>query len=53
MSKDDCADDMLLNIQDDNLDEFVKNAKTFENWQEFLLADEQEYFIHYAISKNI
>ena len=50
MSRDDCADDLLLNIIDDNLEEFKKNSLTFGNWQQYLLTDEQEYFIHYAIS---
>jgi hypothetical protein len=51
MSRDDFADDLLLNINDDNIEEFIKNAKSFGNWHQYLLTDEQEYFIHYAISK--
>lgn len=53
MSRDDFADDLQLNIIDDNLEEFKKNSDLFVNWQQYLLTDEQEYFIHFAISINL
>lgn len=50
MTRNDSEDDLLLSIDEDNLEEFIIHTKDFNNWQTYLLTDEQEYLIHYAIS---
>ena len=45
-------EDILVTIEEDNIDEFINLTNKFKNWTNYLIKDENEFFIHYAISKK-
>ncbi len=53
MATNDLEEDILVTIEEDNIDEFIELSNKFKNWGEYLIKDEKEYFIHYALSKYI
>jgi len=52
MATNDLEEDILVAIDEDNIDEFIALTNKFKNWTEYLIKDEKEYFIHYALSKS-
>ncbi len=51
-SKNILEEDMMVAIQNDNKEEFINIIQEFKNWENYFLKDEEQYFIHYAISNN-
>lgn len=51
MATNDLEEDILVAIEEDNIDDFITLTNKFKNWTNYLIKDEKEYFIHYAISK--
>jgi len=51
MATNDLEDDILVAIEEDNIYEFISLTNKFKNWTNYLIKDEKEYFIHYALSK--
>jgi hypothetical protein len=51
MATNDLEDDILVSIEEDNIGEFISLTNKFKNWTNYLIKDEKEYFIHYALSK--
>jgi hypothetical protein len=52
MSTNEFEEDILVAIEEDNIDEFIKLTNKFKNWISYLIKDENEYFIHYSLSKK-
>jgi len=46
-------EDMMVTIQNDNEEEFITLIKNFHDWENYLLQEEEQKFIHYAISNKI
>jgi hypothetical protein len=53
MSVNEFEEDILVTIEEDNINEFINLTNKFKNWTNYLIKDENEYFIHYALSKKI
>jgi hypothetical protein len=51
METNELEEDILVTIEDDNIDDFIKHTNKFKNWTNYLIKDEKEYFIHYSLSK--
>jgi len=50
METNDLEEDILVTIEEDNIDEFISLTNKVKNWTGYLIKDEKEYFIHYALS---
>lgn len=50
MATNDLEEDILVAIEEDNIDDFITLTNKFKNWNNYLIKDEKEYFIHYALS---
>lgn len=51
MEYSDLEEEILFAIEKDDIDEFTVNSKLIKNWKSYVLKEEKEYLIHYAISK--
>lgn len=47
----DIEEEILFSIEKDDIDDFTVNSKLIKNWKSYILKEEKEYLIHYAISK--
>lgn len=52
MATNELEEDLIIAIEEDDIDEFIKLTNTFKDWTIYLIKDEREYFIHYSISKK-
>lgn len=50
MSTNDLEEDILVAIEEDNINEFINLTNKFKDWTNYLIKEEKEYFIHYALS---
>lgn len=50
MSTNEYEEDILVTIEEDNINEFIRLTNKFKNWNTYLIKDENEYFIHYSLS---
>ena len=50
MIKPDYAEEMMIAIQNDDIDNFLVLIEKFPNWENHYLKDEEQYLSHYAAS---
>jgi hypothetical protein len=41
-------EDMMIAIENDDLEKFISLASIFQDWENYFLKVEEQYFIHYA-----
>ena len=46
-------EDLMISIQKNDAQEFITIIEKFNDWQNYLLSEEEQYFIHYAICNFI
>lgn len=51
MENSDIEEEILFAIEKDDVKDFKENSKLIKNWRSYILKEEKEYLIHYAISK--
>ncbi len=46
----DIEEEILYSIEKDDIDDFCINSNLIKNWKSYILKEEKEYIIQYAIS---
>jgi ankyrin repeat protein len=52
MARNDLEEDLIIIIDEDNVEQFCNTINSFENWENYVLTDEPDYFIHYSLKSK-
>lgn len=49
MKRHELEEDVIISIEEDSINDFMRLIKNIDKWDSYILQEEQEYFIHYSI----